>query len=678
MAAGSHKFPSYGSANKARDAHKKEEAPQKASRSAGSTKGQPSTRRVTGRYRGFCPWKEALTEGPGLPPVDRVAVDEHLAACGRCCGSKAQQLPPLQEAEKDKPLCVRCFFCLFVKARRPCVLRLLPKKEPSYNAEASAALADSRALRRWCDLAYLTAAAGQEVIDVEVRDPAGGRAFGAGRYQRLAFGQVLRRLAAGDSSLYVTTQRIASDRYGKSCSFFFLLQQQNATTQRRFLPRQQQEAAGHMKVSASVSLLQQPSAPEMCSTWRNLVPYQFNIWMGDSREGSTTGLHHDFHDNFYCLIRGSKEFRLYSPRLCDLLQTQGMTSVSNDVVLHPNGLISYLKGIREDGAHEASVLHARQMALEKKADDLRRLLNGHEGRCSVAAANARGSNAKHDAAERKRLEEELNQTEAELDRCLDAALDAAAMDEEEADDEASLLSEDISFAEGRLVHEGAFPDHFCLVGTKRASTASWEGPLTADNVLERFWSVWLEEGDVLYLPAGWFHEVVSYSPRRKQGIAGSDASSVNANVHLAFNIWLHPPGWQGSFDEPYPDQFWAEHTAQQIERQQAAAVDALSAKKAFKFPSKSSAGGKEPHSECVHPMGCLRDEAQPSSAAASRDGLSNAAQELTSSLEGRQVTACRRLASSPAGGKRRLLAAFTRLQHLRRRPQSWNYRLPSN
>lgn len=39
-------------------------------------------------------------------------------------------------------------------------------------------------------------------------------------------------------------------------------------------------------------------------TSRNLVPSQFNIWMGHSRVGSSTGLHHDFHDNFYCLVRG--------------------------------------------------------------------------------------------------------------------------------------------------------------------------------------------------------------------------------------------------------------------------------------------------------------------------------------------------------------------------------------
>ena len=32
-----------------------------------------------------------------------------------------------------------------------------------------------------------------------------------------------------------------------------------------------------------------------------------------SAEGSSSGLHHDFHDNLYILLRGQKRFRLFSP-----------------------------------------------------------------------------------------------------------------------------------------------------------------------------------------------------------------------------------------------------------------------------------------------------------------------------------------------------------------------------
>lgn len=42
-----------------------------------------------------------------------------------------------------------------------------------------------------------------------------------------------------------------------------------------------------------------------------LVPQNVNLWMGNSRggKGSSSGLHHDFHDNLYVLLRGKKTFR---------------------------------------------------------------------------------------------------------------------------------------------------------------------------------------------------------------------------------------------------------------------------------------------------------------------------------------------------------------------------------
>ncbi|KAL8448350.1 hypothetical protein Emed_003880 [Eimeria media] len=524
-------------------------------------------RRTSGkRYLGFCPWRECPEGGPGLPPIDRVEVDEHLTSCKRCSDSVQPESAACVAAEQQQvegPLCNQCFFNLYIKARKPCILRLLPTAGVSSNSSSCAALADCRALKCWGDLKYLTKVAGEEVIDVEVRDAKKGQVFGAGQYQQMAFGQVIRRLAAGDTSLYVTTQKIASNRDGPKalCG-----------------PPLSGDLAADFPVKIPLA--------------GNLVPYQFNVWMGDSREGSSTGLHHDFHDNFYCLIRGRKEFRLFSPRLCELLETHGINSASNDVVLHPNGLISYLKGIREDGAHEASVLRARQKALESKADELRELLEGHkkESCCGTAAGKAGADEVA--AAERKRLEDELNETEAELDKCLDAALDAAAADGEEAEDDASLASEDSDLMEGRLVKEGAMPDHFCLAGTRPPSAeASEREPLTKSTVLERFWRVWLEEGDTLYLPAGWFHEVISYSPRSTEDASGA------ANVHLAFNIWLHPPVWKGTFAKPYLDEFWAEHAAPQIEQQQAASARARAGMASRSFVTK---GGEASPTESIH------------------------------------------------------------------------------
>lgn len=50
-----------------------------------------------------------------------------------------------------------------------------------------------------------------------------------------------------------------------------------------------------------------PLRPKLAGS---LVPQNVNLWMGYSEgEGSSSGLHHDFHDNLYLLLRGRKRFR---------------------------------------------------------------------------------------------------------------------------------------------------------------------------------------------------------------------------------------------------------------------------------------------------------------------------------------------------------------------------------
>jgi hypothetical protein len=102
----------------------------------------------------------------------------------------------------------------------------------------------------------------------------------------------------------------------------------------------------------------------------NLVLESCNLWMGctprpprllrldedDPRlppsptvtanmKGSCSGLHHDFHDNFYLLLQGRKEIRLYSPDAAPYMQLRGQVEC-----IHFNGVISYVgKETRADG-----------------------------------------------------------------------------------------------------------------------------------------------------------------------------------------------------------------------------------------------------------------------------------------------------------------------------------------
>ncbi len=54
-------------------------------------------------------------------------------------------------------------------------------------------------------------------------------------------------------------------------------------------------------------------------------------------------------------------------------------------------------------------------------------------------------------------------------------------------------------------------------------------------------------GDVLYLPAGWFHEVTSQN-------------STGERWHMAINYWFHPPdnldATASGFAKPYLGSYW--------------------------------------------------------------------------------------------------------------------------
>jgi len=52
---------------------------------------------------------------------------------------------------------------------------------------------------------------------------------------------------------------------------------------------------------------------------------------------------------------------------------------------------------------------------------------------------------------------------------------------------------------------------------------------------------------MLYLPAGWFHEVTSFNSSTEPDFSG----------HLAFNYWLSPPTTK-DFGVPYDNEYWVE------------------------------------------------------------------------------------------------------------------------
>ena len=345
-------------------------------------------------------------------------------------------------------LTARQFFKRYVRTRRPVVLLGLADFCPELGS----------ACAQWTDQ-FLQAAAGEQTVEVERRSPEGR--FGMGNIVTVPFGQFLKGLAAGDSMHYMATQTLPVDAEGRPGLMA--------------APVKQLHAMGNV-----------PLQPALLG---NLIPMNLNLWMGNSRDGASSGLHHDYHDNLYVLLRGAKRFRLYSPADAHKMHTVGkMTKV------HPNGRINYrgcLTGA--DGATEgAQEAMAAEQALEGIAD----------------------------------MDDDMDdEFEAALQAVLDAEGDQLSV---ECDDDDDCFSNDprpVNFSQV----DPAKPDRtkFCQFGDAKAAFCE------------------LKAGEMLWLPAGWFHEVTSWSGKTVPDCAG----------HMALNYWCHPADGE-SFTQPYKSQFW--------------------------------------------------------------------------------------------------------------------------
>lgn len=110
----------------------------------------------------------------------------------------------------------------------------------------------------------------------------------------------------------------------------------------------------------------------------NLVLQQMNLWLGRSGRGASSGLHHDFHDNLYVLLKGRKRFVLFPPESVEFFKPYGRLEK-----VHGNGLIVYKgpgggdeeegaqrDGIRADGLGKRDAAGLRVKALERKMEGL--------------------------------------------------------------------------------------------------------------------------------------------------------------------------------------------------------------------------------------------------------------------------------------------------------------------
>lgn len=353
----------------------------------------------------------------------------------------------------------------------------------------------------------------------------------------------------------------------------------------------------------------------------NLVPMTYNLWIGGTTSNnktsssSSSGLHHDYHDNLYCLLQGNKTFRIAPPcSIVHALKTRGTLHT-----LHANGRIVYQEQVEEAGGNNmirpdgalAKVERIMEVELQKQDIEARIEALLHE-------------NDDDDDEQRKLLEQELDAIENEL---LDLEMDNHHSDKKKEDKDNNKSDDDDDDNDARDTgvfgaddYNGDSSDddnYYCgepdpkrskkLSSSKSNHEDSNNNNNTSDDndddndsandandnneeeeeeedddigvplnfVLEesdkvQFQTLEIKKGDLLYLPAGWFHEVFS------KGNHDKDDDNENGNgIHVAFNYWMHPPDVDDdvdnttlpgdtkststttiSFDEPYKSQFW--------------------------------------------------------------------------------------------------------------------------
>lgn len=403
------------------------------------------------------------------------------------------------------------FYEKYIRQRRPVIV-----------CGSLEAIANAGNLEKWKSIDYLKSKAGDETVVVEKRSSESD-SFGKGNEISMRFHSFLELISKGDSMHYLTTQDVEANEDGRP------------DLMAPFMSKFKDDF---------------PLRPPLMG---NLIPQNINIWMGNNSDGASSGLHHDYHDNLYMVLKGTKRFRLFSPMDTELMYTRGKL-----LQVHSNGRINY-EGDETTayGADIKSDAAARAAQEKEEAEEM------------LAVAEKEVTDGVAGAQERLELAEEA------MDAALEALLDAEADNDEDDDDEEEegffggkhenfldvQNDDDARFAESKEGIDDSAPRRLVDKTVKNPNNFSRVNFSLLDNSeeLQRQYPNMLQakaafceitEGQCLYLPASWFHEVRSFG-----GKGG----------HLAMNYWFHPPDATDSFDKPYTTNFWPNDFQQRLE-----------------------------------------------------------------------------------------------------------------
>lgn len=382
---------------------------------------------------------------------------------------------------------------------------------------------------------------GSSKVKVEQRADAAS-AFGKGATTTMPFSKFAAALKGGATHLYLSTQDVAVADDGLP----------------QLLSPMMQKLQGDF-----------PVVPAMMGA---LVPHAVNLWIGCapqgcyhgetrlliccvfwkymsvlmlpsaclgvwtlSSAGSTSGLHHDYHDNLYVLLQGTKRFRLYPPAMAPTMYTHGDIKV-----VAPNGLICYKQqAAMEDDGTDSRVVAAweQRRRVEREHATAERIVAASPtpskvvvkrvAACFNPPRSCQQFHALNHYFPRTMLFQLLlllfTQAAVQRLRAAEAALEAVLEGQLDTPMDTTSPAEPLSFSAVDL----SLPDR-----TLRSRFPRFPG---ASAALE----VTLSAGQALYLPAGWFHEVTS---------TGDD----KGGLHMALNYWLYPPDALRDGDGKHP------------------------------------------------------------------------------------------------------------------------------
>ena len=308
------------------------------------------------------------------------------------------------------------------------------------------------------------------------------------------------------------------------------------------------------KIPHSSPLLS-PYIPLRPKLFGNLIPMNVgNVWIGctsitDNSKAASSGLHHDYHDNLYCLVHGTKIIQLAPPQSIYHMEMMGTLHT-----LHSNGRIVYREQIEEsssnninkDGTAVSTICPIRPDGALASVETILQLeLRKDEIEAELSKLSSDSNDTSNQRLEQiDLLEEELNGIEEQI---LDVEMSGGDDDEDnddDHDDDDESEEEGIFFGKVGNINSSTkettdttrsnntkddrkqqpkpkrvkydIPDTKHSQTIKSSETNGLINPLLPPNFVKRydpskvtFQTITMQAGDALYIPAGWFHEVTS-------------------------------------------------------------------------------------------------------------------------------------------------------------------------